>query len=161
MKNRLVCLLFLFIAGCSNDKKDDLMGSYPGFDIKYEIGSGWTGQNYRVYIQSPDKMTITFNNPNQDFVYHGSYYYLEQNEVDTLIHCLNEIKNIPLHNYGFGPDKPTDLPVTSLKYDFYGFKDSAAIYAPVKDEVPVQLSNLIQKIKNMANRHDTVNFVIN
>ena len=77
--------------------------------------------------------------------------------MDTLFEDLQKIKNINLTDYyGFGPNKPTDLPTTFFKYTNCSTKDSSCIYCPDENEVPKELTTLLGRINKIVINHDTL-----
>jgi hypothetical protein len=158
MKIILQFTFFLALALTGCEKKIDNWTT-PGsdFEIKYFQSSGWTGWKFYTTITYPDSLLIYERELIPIPKERRSKYLLDKNELDTLVQCLQKLKNINLSDYyGFGPNKPTDLPTTFFKYINYKIIDSAAIYCPEPNEVPNDLMALLGRINRLIIDHDTL-----
>ena len=81
-------------------------------------------------------------------------YVLLAEEVDSLKHDINNLSAVKLRNYGFGSDKPTDLPTSYLKYRLNASSDSSSIYSPEKNEIPLELSTVLGRINKLRIKYD-------
>jgi hypothetical protein len=127
------------------------------FHINYVQSSGWTGWKYDVTFSYPDSLIIyeqeVFPSPKE----RRSKYLISEIEMDSLFKDLQKLQCINLaDNYGFGPNKPTDLPVLSFKYCNCNQKDSSLIYSPTENEMPVDLTILLGRLNRIITNHDTL-----
>ena len=158
MKFLLSLGFFAIIVLLSCEKKSDNWTNLcADFEIKYNQGSGWTGWRFYTTITYPDSLMIYESKYMPSPVVRTSKYVIDKKEMDTLFHDLQKIKNIDLADYyGFGPNKPTDLPTTFFKITNCNTLDSALIYSPDENEVPIELYNLLGRINRIVIKHDTL-----
>jgi hypothetical protein len=126
------------------------------FEINYDQGSGWTGQIFSTTISYPDSLIIYTRKFIPIYKERTSRYHIDKKEIDTLFLYLQKLININLTNYGFGPNKPTDYPVTFFKYRNCTCTDSASIYFPDENEVPDELYAIFGRIDKIIIMHDTL-----
>jgi hypothetical protein len=157
--HRLIILLLLSFLITNCEKKVDTIDHLcPDFKVYYFSGSGWTGSQFRVSIQYPDTLLIYERQYNPLSLERKSKYTINKNEIDSLFRDIIILKDIKLKNYyGFGPNKPTDLPSTFLKYNLCNRIDSSTLYSPDVNEVPIELLKFIGRIRIIVNNHDTIN----
>ena len=152
----IVILLIFFIEGCEN-KTDTWTTPCNDFQIKYVQGSGWTGWKYDVTFSYPDSLIIYEHELIPSFRERRSKYLISQIELDSLFRDLQKIQNINLTDYyGFGPNKPTDLPILFFKYCNCNQKDSSLIYSPDENEVPNDFIVLLGRLNRIIENHDTL-----
>jgi hypothetical protein len=158
MKYLLTVNFFLIFLLLSCEKRsEDWTSLGPDFLIKYIEGSGWTGQQFSTTIVYPDSLIINEREYIPSPKERTSKYLIVQNEMDSLFQDLQKLKYINLKDYyGFGPNKPTDLPTLYFKYQNCGQIDSALIYSPDENEVPMELLTLLGRINRIIITHDTL-----
>ena len=71
--------------------------------------------------------------------------------MDSLGQYLHELMEINLDDYyGFGSEKPTDLPTTLFKYPYYVTIDSCYLYSPPENEISNEAEALLTRINSIA-----------
>jgi hypothetical protein len=148
-----VLIIILFFArliecGKSKDNLDQ------DFSIYYSKGSGWTGWSYEIQINSQGQLNILERRNIPDFSEKNLIYNIDRKETDTLLKSLKDLRLIKLKNYGFGENKPYDLPSSKFKYKLNNHSDSASIYKPAKNEVPKQLDLIINLINRILTEYE-------
>ncbi|HEX2921028.1 MAG TPA: hypothetical protein VHO50_07680 [Bacteroidales bacterium] len=145
----------LFIAACSEEP--DFNKSCINFEICFRRESGWTGLKYEANFFSPDSLVV-FESEYLTVVKNRlSRYSVSPMEMDSLLADLSRIKRMDLSdNYGFGSNKPTDLPVRFIRYRYCNNEDSTFLYFPEENELPVDLENLLGKLNRIIMEHDTL-----
>ena len=156
MKNGIIILIVAALMSCTKEDKKEITHLCPDFMIYYTQGSGWTGWRFEVNIMYPDTLSIHNRIDHPAYNQRSAVYKMDANEVDSLFEDVRNLSRIKLGNYGFGPDKPTDLPTTFIKYKLCGCSDSAGIYVPLEDEVPVELYTLTGRVMTIVMNHDPV-----
>jgi hypothetical protein len=147
-----VLIVFLFIVrfiGCGKSK-DNLD---QNFSIYYSRGSGWTGWSFEIQINSQGQLIIHEMRNMPELSEINLIYNIDRKEIDTLLKSLKGLSLIKLKNYGFGENKPYDLPGSKFKYKLNNHSDSASIYKPVKNEVPKQLDLIIDMINRILTEY--------
>jgi len=142
-------ILLLFFA-CEKNKI-----YYTDFSVVYLKGSSWTGYSYRAELDQngvlriEEKMDITSIDRN-------SSYQIAKDEMDLLTNKLIKAAKIDFKNdYGFGSNKPFDLPVRFIKYRIGVKTDSTYIYFPDAKELPEELESLLVIIEQVLAENDT------
>lgn len=148
-------ILTLLMTSCEKGK-DDCTNLSNDFRIVYNTESGWTGWQLNTMITYPDSLFIYERHYLPVLKERTSKYLINKTDMDSLFLCLHKIKRINLTSYGFGPNKPTDCPVTFIKYKNYGSTDSAFIYLPDENEVPKELLALLRNINRVIVNYDTL-----
>lgn len=148
-------ILTVLLTSCEK-RTDDWTNLSNDFKIVYNTGSGWTGWQFNTMITYPDSLLIYEKHYFPVLKERTSKYLIDKLEMDSLLLCIQKIKRINLTSYGFGPNKPTDYPVTFFKYINYGSTDSASIYLPEENEVPKDLLTLLSKINRLIITSDTL-----
>ena len=156
MNKLLVTILITTVICCKKDTKDDFNNLCSDFMIHYYTGSGWTGWRFEVDIFYPDTLTIFDQHIYPIFNERRAKYIIDKSEIDSIFLDLNKIKYIKLEEYGFGPNKPTDLPATFIKYRLCNCSDSGGYYVPDKNEVPVELYSLMGTVMGIVINHDSI-----
>jgi hypothetical protein len=151
----IIFLVTLVLFGCEK-KPDNWTNLCSDFEITYTIGSGWTGYLLSTTISYPDSLKIYEREYIPSLKQRTSFYKIDKKEIDSLFHDLQSVKNINLTDYGFGPNKPTDYPVTNFRYVNCCTVDSASIYVPDENEVPIELSIILGRINRIMLKHDTL-----
>jgi hypothetical protein len=144
-------LITIMLLSCEK-KYDNWTNLCTDFEINYYQGSGWTGWKFNTTITYPDSLIIYEKEYIPSLKERTSKYLIDKNEMDTLFQNLQKIRNINLTDYyGFGPNKPTDLPTT-----FFKFINCNTIYCPDENEVPTELVILLGRINRIVINHDTL-----
>jgi len=82
-------------------------------------------------------------------------YKLTDSDLEILKVELGGLAQTELRNdYGFGPDKPTDLPVSMLIYRIGARTDSTSIYCPESNELPEKLNIMLERISSIRKKYD-------
>ena len=137
----LSLLLFFILTSCEKE-----FNSIDTFRIEYAKTSAWVGYSYSVVICNCGILNVTEVNTITDY-YRESTFSLEINELELIEMELLQITEIDImHKYGFGDDKPHDLPVTRLLYNTNRNSDSTLIYYPEKNELPNELDSFLNTI---------------
>jgi hypothetical protein len=153
MKILKLFVIALILGGCHKESIINPLNSND-FYVSYNVGSGWTGWRYELGLNSKGTMTVYEKTCLPQISERKINYLLLKTDLDSIQQNLIKLKYIRLHDYGFGPDKPTDLPSSFFKYRLGIFSDSARIYVPDKDEVPSELSKTIGKINRLILKYD-------
>jgi len=157
MKSILAIIIFLLVQSCNKERDKVFDSLCPDFMIYYFTRSGWTGWQYKVNIHYPDSLTIYVRHYIPMSLERKAEYLINNNEIDSLFRNLQILKDIGLKDYyGFGPNKPTDLPTTFIKYKLCNCTDSASLYFPNENEVPNALYDLMGLITRIVINHDTI-----
>jgi len=159
MKYIKLIISFIIILSITNcERKVDIIDHLcPDFMVYYYSGSGWTGSQFKVNILYPDTLVIYEKQYNPLSLERRSKYTINKNEIDSLFQDIISLKDIKLKDYyGFGPNKPTDLPSKFIKYNLCNCADSAALYSPNENEVPIELLKFMGRIMTIVNNHDTL-----
>ena len=153
MKTVFIILIAISVFACRKEETDNLTLT-RSIKVFYYEGSAWTGWRYELTIDSTGLMVVHEKKYLPQESERKNNYMLLAEEVDSLKHDLKNLSAFRLQNYGFGPDKPTDLPTSFLKYSLNSTSDSSAIYCPKKDEIPYELSMVLGRIKNLRMKYD-------
>jgi len=138
-------LMVIVFFGCEEEIDDNKICS--DLNIIYNQESSWIGWKCDITITYPDTLTIYERIIKPGYQANFSTYLIDKNVMDSLGQYLQELMEINLEDYyGFGPEKPTDLPITFLKYTYCGTKDSCFIYSPIENEVPIEAELLLARI---------------
>jgi len=134
-------LLSSTFTGCEKDY-------YGSFSITYEHGSSWTGYSFKVIINQNGLIQIFekggYNNINREM-----NFQISEKELELIKVKLSNVAYINLRDkYGFGSNKPTDLPTAFLSYRMGNRSDSTSIYFPEENELPNELHSLISAINS-------------
>jgi len=146
-------LLFLFFILTSCEKE---FNSFDTFRVEYSKTSAWVGYNYSVIINNCGYIDVTEEHSIMDY-YRESTFKLEVNEVKVIEEELQQLTEIDLlQKYGFGEDKPYDLPVTRILYKTNFNSDSTIIYYPEENELPDELDSFLHTIQQIILETDTL-----
>ena len=89
--------------------------------------------------------------------YRENTYGLDGQELEKIRGKLYSLTEIYLaQKYGFGDDKPTDLPVTAISYNTNLNSDSTIIYYPEENELPDELDLFLNTIVQIILEKDTL-----
>ena len=139
----------------SNCKKQADKEEVDTFLINYLKINSWVDYTYQVSIDQDGNLKIIeiYGISNQQ---KESEYQLSANDLHEVAEKLNQLEKRDIKDsYGFNnDDSPTDLPIKSLSYITSKKSDSTSIYFPEEDEVPIELSQLIQKIEQILSNID-------
>ncbi|MBN1180936.1 MAG: hypothetical protein JXB49_01525 [Bacteroidales bacterium] len=165
----IICILIIVLTGCNKESTNPIDNSdtintngvvdtFTNFVINYRYYSNWVGYNYSADINQDGFMEV-----NEVSELHAIYrkisFELTNADIEDIFEKLTLLTAIEMDDsYGFGPEKPTDLPITSLKYITDVSKDSTLIYAPDEDEMPKTISNLLFNVVSVINKMDTARF---
>jgi hypothetical protein len=147
-------VIFVLILSCKKEKTEN-PDIKRGLNVFYYESSAWTGWRYELNIDSTGLMAVYEKKYLPQVSERKNNYMLLAEEVDSLKHDINNLSEIRLRNYGFGPDKPTDLPTSFLKYRLNTTSDSSGIYSPVEGEIPIELSIALGRINKLRIKYDT------
>lgn len=157
MKSKIFSIgcIFSFLVLCSCAK--DIIKEQDNFSIAYIKGSAWTDYSYHAMIdqngllQIAEKNGLTKRNRN-------SAYPLDAVELTLLKEKLDHVVAIDISDqYGFdNAQAPTDLPVIHLTYRIRDKSDSASIYYPEENELPVPFEALMQAVEQIIIDKDTL-----
>jgi hypothetical protein len=157
MKSKIFSIgfIFSFLVLCSCEK--DKTREQDNFLISYVKGSAWTDYSYHAMIdqdgllQISEKNGLTKRNRN-------SAYSLDAVDLTLLKEKLDHVVTIDISDqYGFDNGQaPTDLPVTKLIYSTSNKSDSASIYYPEENELPVPFEALMQTVEQIIIDKDTL-----
>jgi hypothetical protein len=152
MRNIILSLLFIvFIFSCEKEYK-----SIDAFKIEYSRTSGWVGYNYSVIIENCGFLYVTEEHSLVDY-YRESTFNLDVQELEIIREKLKPLTEIDLkQKYGFGADKPTDLPVTAISYTTIFNSDSTIIYYPEENELPDEMDLFLHTISQIIFEKDTL-----
>jgi len=146
-------VIFVLISSCTKEKIEN-PNINRGLNVFYYKGSAWTGWRYELNIDSTGLMAVYEKKYLPQLSERKNNYVLLDKEVDSLIHDINNLSAVRLRNYGFGPVKPTDLPTNYLKYRLNTSSDSSSIYSPEKNEIPLELSKVLDRINKLSIKYD-------
>lgn len=144
-------LLFVFLVSCGKEYK-----SIDTFKIEYSESSGWVGYNYSVIIENCGFLYVTSEHSLLDY-YRESTFNLDVQEIEMIREKLKRLTEIDLkQKYGFGANKPNDLPVTEISYTTNFNSDSTIIYYPEENELPDELDLFLYTIRKIVFEKDTL-----
>ena len=152
MYKYLIALLIIIRFSEYEKRQDDLN---QDFWIYYSKGSGWTGWSYEIKINSQGKLNVYERRKLPYFSERNMIYDIDQTEIDSLKNGLKAVSFIKLGKYGFHENRANDLSSITLKYKYNNHSDSASMYSPGNNEVPVQLDLLLKNINRIIQRYDT------
>ncbi len=152
MKYPLLMTLFLAVVFNGCEKRPDTSTNFcSDLVIIHNQRSSWTGWEYDLTISYPDTLTIYERTYIPLTKEKTSKYHIDKCVMDSLFQDFQKLSNINLNdNYGFGPDKPTDLPITFFKYKNCSTADSCQIYSPDKRELPIELESFLSRINRIV-----------
>ena len=152
MRITILCLLLIvFIVSCEKEYK-----SIDSFRIEYCRSSSWVGYNYSVIIENYGSLYVTEEHLLRDY-YRESTFNLDTQELEIIRENLKPLTEIDLlQKYGFGNDKPYDLPTTQLSYKTNLNSDSTIIYYPEDNELPDELNLFLYTIHQIIFEKDTL-----
>jgi len=144
-------LLIVFLFSCEKEYK-----SIDDFKIEYSRTSGWVGYNYSVIIENYGFLYVIEEHLLREY-YRESTFNLDSQELAIIRETLKPLTEIDLkQKYGFGADKPTDLPVTAISYTTNFNSDSTIIYYPEENELPDELGSFLYTIRQIIFEKDTL-----
>ena len=147
----LLLLLFFILTSCEKE-----FNSFDSFQIEYSKTSAWVGYSYSVVICNCGFLDVKEVNSITDY-YRESTFRLEINDLELIEKELQQIAKIDfMQKYGFGDDKPYDLPVTRLLYNTNRNSDSTLIYYPEENELPDELDSFLNTIQQIILETDTL-----
>ncbi len=86
-----------------------------------------------------------------------STYNITLQELELIRKELVYLTEIDLNSsYGFGTDKPTDLPLNKVQYTTSFKTDSTLIYYPDENELPAKLDLFLTTINQIISDTDTL-----
>jgi len=152
MRNKFLGLLFfVLLVSCEKEYK-----SIDDFKIEYSRISGWVGYNYSVIIENYGFLYVIEEHLLREY-YRESTFNLDSQEREIIRETLKPLTEIDLkQKYGYGADKPTDLPVTAISYTTNFNSDSTIIYYPEEYELPDELDLFLNTIQQIILEKDTL-----
>ena len=156
MKTKITFLGFILLLGLIGCIKENEFRSVDTFSIVYSRGSSWVDYYYKVTIESKGTMQILEHSGLSD-INRQSNYKISETDIALIREKLSNLSSMNIDdNYGFGEGKPTDLPVTLIRYETEFKSDSTAIYFPDKDELPKVLESFLNSIGQIISDTDTL-----
>jgi hypothetical protein len=155
MKTKISFLGFILLLGLIGCKKENEIRNVDTFSIVYSQHSSWVDYNYNVKIEDNGAMQIMEHQGLSD-LNRQSNYKISENNIALIKGKLAILATMNIYDkYGFGENKPTDLPVTSIRYETNFNSDSTAIYFPDKVELPNELESFLSTIDQIISDTDT------
>lgn len=156
MKTKITFLgliLLLELIGCRNENE---FRNVNTFSIVYSQSSSWVDYYYKVKIEKDGMMQIN-EHQGLSSLNRQSNYNISENDIALIKEKLANLSTMNIDDkYGFGEDKPTDLPVTLIRYETDFNSDSTAIYFPDKAELPKELESFLSTIDQIISDTDTL-----
>jgi hypothetical protein len=156
MKTKITFLgliLLLGLIGCRNENE---FRNVDTFSIVYSRGSSWVDYYYKVKIERNGTMQI-IEHHGLSSLNRQSNYNISENDIALIKEKLANLATINIDDkYGFGENKPTDLPVTLIQYETDFKSDSTAIYFPDKAKLPKELESFLSTINQIISDTDTL-----
>jgi hypothetical protein len=146
----LICLL---MSACAKDIGENPESS-DNFQLLYSKGSGWVGSSYELKIDPFGSTSVCEKLNLLRMTERNVNFTLSPLELDSLKKDVDKLNGLKLQNYGFGQDKPTDLPTTFLKFTCGSYSDSCSIYLPDEDELPNELKLLLVRLDRIRLKYD-------
>lgn len=148
-------LLLFAVLGCAKEKLDS--DETDVFLVSYSRSSSWADLLYAVTIDQNGDVVVTEQSgpANKNRV---SKYQLSDMNLNLVKGNLSNLVKIDmLDYYGFDNENaPTDVPVTKLTYNTISKSDSASIYFPTQNELPLELDLFMQTLAQIIADTDTM-----
>ena len=145
----------IFLLGISGCRKENY-SLIEKFSISYTKASGWIGSTFKATLTHDGVLEIIEDRPVDTFKQQTSYRISDE-EINKIIAELEALSEIEVKDkYGFGNNKPTDLPVTIISYSTDFYSDSTTIYCPNKKELPKELDAFISTISDLVEKKDSL-----
>jgi hypothetical protein len=149
-------ILSIGMIGCEKEKEKT--ETFDTFSISYLRASSWVDYYYEAIINQNGLLRVSeeskLNNLNRE-----SEYQISNTDIALIKEKLSEVVSTDFKDtYGFGDDKPTDLPVTFIQYIVDNKADSTAILFPQENELPKALDSFLKVIKQIVVDNDTNSF---
>lgn len=146
-----VLIIVIFTISCEKENRP-----IDTFEIEYSIESSWVGYKYSTVILSNGFLNVTevhdLNSYNRE-----NTFNIDINEIELIKERFKPLTEVNLKpTYGFGANKPTDLPVTKLLYKTNFNTDSTFIYHPEENELPNALDLFLITVRQIINENDTL-----
>jgi len=156
MRNILLGLTILFFTVSCENVNENENKLVTTFEVKYTIGSSWVDYDYTATIESDGSLFVTEKWGLDDY-YRESSYDITVQEIDLIREKLGNLTDETLNaTYGFGEDRPYDLPVTIISYRTSFNSDTTCIYFPSENELPKDLEVFLSTISQIVQSHDTL-----
>lgn len=147
-------VIIIGLCGCKKERVNE--NTIETFSIDYELCSAWVDYSYKVTIENNGTMLTTESRKMTNLL-RQSNYHLNEYEVTLIKKELAHLSPIKINlRYGFGNDKPTDLPVTLMRYKTNFKSDSTTIYYPDKSELPQELDTFLSILRQIILKNDTI-----
>jgi hypothetical protein len=155
MKTKNIFSGFISLPEIIGNQKEKGTAVSDKFSISYLKHSYWFNYSYKATIDQNGLLHIT-ENSGLNHLHRSADYHIADNEVDLIKGKLREVSSIDFNNnYGFGANKPTDLPVTFIKYDVDNKADATSIYLPEENELPEELNLFLSTFERIIMDNDT------
>ncbi|MBK7625994.1 MAG: hypothetical protein IPJ16_02130 [Bacteroidales bacterium] len=155
MKASIPISLILFFLFSSCEKKYDI-DDISSFELNYNIGSGWPSYFYLLQLNETGELDIQSKRPFSESIRH-SVYSINNPDLLQLKPYLVDLLNSDINEkYGVGPDKATDLAVTTLSIKTNKKQIDTYIYQPNESELPESLNRIIGELSNLKVKYDTL-----
>lgn len=141
--------------GINGGQKEKENAVLDKFSISYLKHNYWFNYSYKATIDQNGLLRIT-ENSGLNHLHRSADYHIAEIDVDLIKGKLRDVSSIDFNNnYGFGGNKPTDLPVTFIKYDVDNKADATSIYFPEENELPPELNLFISTFERIIMDNDT------
>jgi hypothetical protein len=146
-------VILVFTVSCQKENENRFIDN---FEIEYSVRSTWVDYNYSAHIDNNGSLFVTEEygliNYNRE-----NTYNLTGQDLDLIKEKLANLTEIKLKTrYGFGINKPTDLPIKKLLYKTNHKADSTWIYYPNENELPNNLALFLSTIIEIISENDTL-----
>lgn len=126
------------------------------FSILYLKHSYWVNYSYKATINQKGLLRVTENN-GMNKLHRASDYHLTDNTLALIKEKLRDVASIEFNNnYGFGENKPAELPVTFIQYNVDNKADLTSIYVPDDDELPEELKLFLSTFERIISENDVL-----
>ena len=151
-KISLILLLAVIFQNCKNRNLAET-AKPPTFEFEYTRYSSFLNWNYIFSVNEKGSLTITESK--RDSLTKSLHIQMEKTDIQNLENQLKAISKISLKaQYGFGKNKPTDLPVECIIFRYEKSSGYACIYFTTEGEMPAELKNLLAIIGKLISTYD-------
>lgn len=152
-KTIVLCIILLLVVS-SCEKQVDSSNPLDSFSIVYLKGSSWTDYSYKAELNKNGLLSIDLSIGINNYS-RRSDFQISNDDITSIEEELIKVNRINLEkSYGFGPDKPFDLPITFIKYSTESKTDSTTIYFPIENELPTELESFLLVIEKVIADND-------
>ena len=143
------CILFVMLISCNKESHIEsfkISYVYAGFNVNY----------YSATLDETGAMQVLESNYLSGLTRENSYR-INDTLVRDIRSSLQQLTTINLKDsYGFGDNKPFDMPVTRLVYTSNIKSDSTVVYMPEENELPEEYVSFMGVLINCIARVDTL-----